>query len=70
VSIDEPRPSGSVVSCELELADGRWVSVGTWSASDAAGAVWAAGVDDALLDAVAMRLVDADGQVIATAIMV
>lgn len=67
VAVADPRPGGDVRTCELELRDGRRVVVGTWSYIEIATGIWAVGVDDALLDAVAMRVLAADGTVLATA---
>jgi hypothetical protein len=67
VSIDHPRPGPHTRSCELEDADGRRITVGSWSYDDVEDGVWAVGIDASLLDAVTMRVLAADGSVIATA---
>ena len=67
VSIDNPRPGSGPVSCQLQLADGRIVVVGSWSYDDVRGGVWAAGLDDSALVAVAMQVVDSEGTVVASA---
>ncbi len=67
IAIDNPRPGSDPVSCQLQLADGRSVIVGSWSYTDIRGGVWAAGLDDASLAAVAMQIVDSDGTVVASA---
>lgn len=67
VTIDRPRPGPGVRYCELQLADGTWVEVGSWEVADIAAGVWAVGIDGALLDAAAMRITTADGDVLAVA---
>jgi hypothetical protein len=67
VTIDSPRPSANRVSCELVLADGTAMTVGTWGYDDVAGGAWAVGIPPKLLDAVQMNVRDASGGVIATA---
>ena len=69
VTIDNPKDSNREVWCELRLASGESVTVGSWSYDDVAGMVWAVGIDPALLDAVEMRIVAADGSVLATAVL-
>jgi hypothetical protein len=68
VSIAQPRPSPGRRGCELVLADGSRVRVGSWAYDDVEHGVWAAGIDGELLEAVAMRVVDDDGRVIARVI--
>lgn len=67
IAIDRPRPGSGPVTCQLQLADGRRVNVGSWSYADVRGGVWAAGLDDASLAAVAMQVVDSNGTVVASA---
>lgn len=67
LTVDAPRPAPGVRSCELELADGRRVDVGSWDYAGIATGVWAAGIDKDLLAAVTMRVRDQDGTVLATA---
>ncbi|MBI4884187.1 MAG: hypothetical protein HY826_09050 [Actinobacteria bacterium] len=67
VTIDNPKDSGAEVWCELVLADGQSVTVGSWGYDDVAGGVWATGIESGLLAAVTMRVVAADGSVLATA---
>lgn len=69
VTIDHPLGSVSAVSCELELADGTRVTVGSWNYDDVKAGVWAVGVDEPLLAAVTMRVVDERGAVVATAML-
>ncbi len=69
VTIDNPKDSNRDVWCELLLASGQSVTVGSWGYDDVAGKVWAVGIDPALLAAVEMHIVDADGNVLATAIL-
>lgn len=69
VALDHPNPGPGSVSCQLELPDGRTVIVGSWSYEDVRGGVWAAGLDEASLAAVAMQIVDADGTVLASAVL-
>ena len=65
VSVPQPRPGPGLRTCELELADGRRVSVGTWTYGEIASGIWAVGLDPGLLDAVAMHVVAEDGSVLA-----
>jgi anti-sigma factor RsiW len=67
VHVAQPRPGAGVRTCELELADGRRVAVGTWNYDEIESGIWAVGIDKPLLDAVAMRVIDEDGSVLATA---
>jgi anti-sigma-K factor RskA len=67
VTIARPRASGGSVACRLLLADGQSVAIGSWSYDDVKGGVWAVGIDDSLLSAVGMELVDDEGAVVATA---
>jgi anti-sigma factor RsiW len=67
VSVAEPRPGPGVRTCELELPDGRRVVVGTWTFDEISTGIWAVGLDPALLDAVAMRVVAEDGSILASA---
>jgi len=70
VTIDHPSPNGTTVDCRLVLADGTKVTVGSWGYADVVSGVWAVGVDAGLLAAVRMEVVDADGNVVATATLV
>lgn len=65
VTVDDPRPGPGVRSCELVLADGERVVVGSWDYRAIDTGVWAVAVDDGLLDAVSMRITDGD-RVVAT----
>lgn len=67
ITIDRPRQRADEVTCELELADGSVVAVGSWAYADVKSNVWAVGIDRDLLDAVQMQIVDADGAVLSTA---
>jgi hypothetical protein len=67
IAIDHPKPSSGSVNCRLQLADGRTVTVGSWSYDDVRGGVWAAGIDSASLDAIAMQIVGSDGTLLASA---
>ena len=69
VTIDNPTNSNGDVWCELLLASGQSVTVGSWGYNDVAGKVWAVGIDPALLASVEMRIVAADGTVLATAVL-
>ena len=60
VTVDDPRPGPGVRSCELVLADGERVVVGSWSYDEIDTGVWAVAVDDRLLGAVSMRITDGD----------
>ena len=67
VAVGSPTPATGVRTCQLRLPDGGWVTVGSWTYDEIATGIWAAGIDPALLDAVAMQVVDGQGQVLATA---
>lgn len=67
VVIDSPRPDPGTRTCQLQRGDGDWVTVGSWEVEDIAAGVWAVGVESALLEATAMRVLTADGSVLATA---
>lgn len=67
VTIDRPRPGDQIVTCELQFAGGRTVTVGSWGYDDVKASVWAVGIDLGMLDAVLMRIVDEHGTVLATA---
>jgi hypothetical protein len=67
VTIDNPRPSANRVTCELVLADGGAVTVGTWGYEDVANGAWAVGIDPALLSAVRMDVRDRSGALISSA---
>lgn len=67
VTIDQPRAAAGSVTCRLTMADGRSVEVGSWSYDDVRAGVWAVGIDESLLSAVGMELVDERGTVVATA---
>ena len=69
ITIDNPTDGNRDVWCELLLASGQSVTVGSWGYDDVAGGVWAVGIDPALLAAVEMRIVAADGTVLATAVL-
>ena len=69
VTIDSPTNSSGDVWCELLLASGQSVTVGSWGYDDVARRVWAVGIDPSLLAAVEMRIVAADGTVVATAVL-
>lgn len=69
VTIDNPTDSNRDVWCELLLANGQSVTVGSWGYDDVAGGLWAVGIDPALLAAVEMHIVAADGTVLATAVL-
>ncbi len=69
VTIDNPTNSSATVWCELVLASGQSVTVGSWGYDDVAAGVWAVGIDRALLQAGDMRIVAADGSVVATAVL-
>ena len=49
------------------LPDGSEVTVGAWDYDDVADHVWAVGIEERLLDATEMRIVDESGTVLATA---
>jgi len=53
--------------CQLDLPDGRSVTVGSWTYGDLRGGVWAVGIDPSLLGATAMEVRDANGAVLARA---
>jgi hypothetical protein len=67
VTIDRPRQRGTEVRCELQLADGTTVDIGSWDYDDVERHMWAAGIDTSLLAATSMRVIAEDGTVVATA---
>ena len=67
VTIEHPHQGGSVVRCQLELADGRTFIVGSWGYDEVASGVWAVGIDAELLHSVRMRVVDDQGRTLAVA---
>jgi len=67
VSLDHGQPVSGTLSCELELADGRRATVGSWSYLDIRQGVWAVGIDPSLTGAVRMRILDDHAAVVATA---
>lgn len=67
IALDHPSPRSGPVTCQLQLADGRSVFVGSWSYEEIRGGVWAAGLVDSSLAAVTMQLVDSDGTLVASA---
>ncbi|HEX9529887.1 MAG TPA: hypothetical protein VF954_02025, partial [Acidimicrobiales bacterium] len=67
VSLTDPRPGAGRLVCQLRAAGGAWVSVGSWTYDDIETGVWAVGVGPSMLQAVAMRVLGAGGDVIATA---
>jgi hypothetical protein len=67
VTIDRPRPSNNVVTCELVMADGVATAVGTWNYDDVAKGAWAVGIDRSLLTAVRMNVRDAAGAILSSA---
>ena len=67
IAIDHPRPGTGPLTCRLQLADGRSITVGSWSYDDVRGGVWAGGLDEPSLAAVAMQIVDGEGTVVASA---
>jgi hypothetical protein len=66
VTLRDPLPWG-VLSCQLELAHGQRVTVGTWSYQEAKDGTWAVKIDRSLVGAVMMRIVDQQGLVVAKA---
>lgn len=67
ITIDRPRPSNNVVTCELVTADNVARSVGTWSYEEVASGAWAVGIDESLLSAVRMNVRDPAGAILASA---
>lgn len=67
ITVDAPGRSGGVRSCELVLADGRSVVVGSWTYDEVKGGSWAVRIDKSLLQATTMRILADDGRVVATA---
>jgi hypothetical protein len=67
VTVDRPRPGPGTRFCELRIADGTWVEVGSWELEEIASGVWAVGIAPGLLEATAMRVTLDDGTVVATA---
>jgi hypothetical protein len=67
ITIDRPRQSNNVVTCELVTADDVATSVGTWSYEEVASGAWAVGIDKSLLFAVRMNVRDPGGAILASA---
>ena len=67
IALDRPKPSPGDRTCQLEMPNGAWVSVGSWSYAEIGSGVWAVGIDHGMLGAVAMRIQDDGGDVVATA---
>jgi hypothetical protein len=66
VTLRDPLPWG-VLSCQLELAHGQRVTVGTWNYQEAKDGTWAMKIDRSLVGAVMMRIVNQQGTVVAKA---
>jgi hypothetical protein len=64
--VTSPLPWG-VLTCQLELAQGRRVTVGSWAYDDSPDGTWTTRIDRSLTGAVLMRIVDQQGTVVATA---
>lgn len=67
VTIPTPRSEPGVRNCELQLADGTWIKVGSWEVADIALGTWAAGIQTSWLGANAMRITTDTGVTLATA---
>ena len=67
ITYPSPNPNPGVRHCELQLADGSWVEIGTWEPPDVAQGAWAVGVTEAQLTATAMRVTNDAGETLATA---
>jgi hypothetical protein len=67
VTIDHAQPQSAVVRCELVFGDGSVETIGTWGYGDIRNRVWAVGIDDHMVSATSMRLVDESGALLATA---
>ncbi len=67
LTMDRSGSWPGVWTCQIRAADGRWVDVGSYTAEDVIGRVWAAGIDLALLGSSEMRILDGSGTVVATA---
>jgi hypothetical protein len=59
--------SWGVLNCQLQTAEGRRVSIGSWDYEDNPQGTWAMRIDRSLTGAVLMRIVDQRGAVVATA---
>jgi hypothetical protein len=59
--------SWGVLNCQLQTAEGRRVSIGSWDYEDNPQGTWAMRIDRSLKGAVLMRIVDQRGAVVATA---
>jgi hypothetical protein len=66
ITLDDAR-SGVTYGCQLRLADGTIVDVGSWTPAADGETVWAVAVDPAAVDARQMLLTGATGATIATA---
>ncbi len=60
-------PGSGPFDCELVTRQGQAVVVGSWDYGQLHGGAWATGIDRSLTGAVAMRLLDGQGRVVATA---
>jgi hypothetical protein len=66
ITLRQPLPWG-VLTCQLELAHGQQVTVGSWNYQDSDDGTWAVQIDHSLVGAVMMRIVNQQGVVVAKA---
>jgi anti-sigma factor RsiW len=66
VSLDEVRP-GVTYSCQVRLADGSLVDVGSWTPGATGDTAWAVPLDEATASAVEVVLTGPDGTPVASA---
>ena len=67
LTMDGPSTWEGTWTCEVRVAGGEWTAVGTWTADDVTNHVWAAGLDDELAGAEAMRILGDGGGVVGVA---
>jgi hypothetical protein len=68
LSLKSPLPWG-VLNCQLETAQGRRVTIGSWEYDDNQDGTWAMRIDRSLAGAILLRIVDQQGTVVATAML-
>jgi hypothetical protein len=66
ITLRDPLPWG-VLTCQLELAHGQPVTVGSWNYQDSDDGTWAVQIDHSLVGAVMMRIINQQGVVVAKA---
>ena len=67
ITIDAPRKFDVRVSCSLVKPDWTAVTVGSWVFTDIEQGAWAVGIDESLLTAVRMNVLDPNNSILASA---